>query len=686
MSTTKNRDIIIRKNEGVQMPWLNQDYLLRLLLTLSEDYLRKRCRPLFIQTGQGWEWEKINGSFYYRYEGIPNKAPTYYRNQLPTRYELIDMANDPVQEAPAELIADVFAEYLNTHFTNYLHLYGNCNEKQQESLSKAAALIQGCIDHVTNNKIDVRKKDFWIEAATYFQQQDLKYIPHNFRCLKDKVIAVMTGDQISDVIKLPRAGNDNRSLFNDQEVRSWVLTLRGMGKNFTNSYIIRKIQYACAVTGKPVPSERWIGSIMEEPNTNYLTALGRFGDNGRLAVMHKTYVPIKNALFAGDCWQMDGTRVNLIDHKHTYADGTKGMAYLYIVCIRDVHSGDILGYSYSLAEDRWMYLNALKMAVKETGYLPYQLVRDRFPGHDTEEYQNFETDIKNRGVKVTETSKATGKAQIERFFLTWQDCFMQDSDYYYGLGIKSRRKSAHRSEEYLKQMKAKARKEKFDFDGACDETDILLEAYRTTELCKYSRKHKQVEKSPKQLHADSEKPHVIEISSHQFTYLFGLKKELQIKRGGMITTEIQKYPFMYRCTDHNVISQYDKVLIVYQLEDLSTIHLYEISDKAVKKYLGTANEIDAPQLYGPNAEFDKLNREQAIIREINLQREQEYSLKMASGSDIVSFLSPNSTPKHQYNMIEDNILNNYSDKVGSNTAVTDEPTIPDANDEILSQL
>lgn len=676
--------IIISRENGTAYPWLHQAYLLTSLPTLTETYLRVRCRPLYKEKGAAWKWKKIDGEFYYHYEFIPNKAPNYYRSQLLTRYELIDMAGEVKQQAASKSLSEHFTDYLNSHYMEYLHLYGGYNERQQAALARAAAMIQGCIDYITINKVDIRKKEFWFEAATLFATQDAKYIPHNFRCLKDKVTAVMQGDKISDVIKLPREGNDNRSLYNDEEVKAWILQLRGMGQNFTNSYIIRKVQYVCYVTGKPVPSERWIGGVMEEPNTNYLTALGRYGENGRQATMYKGYVPLQNAMFAGDCWQIDGTRVNIIDHKHTRVDGTKKQDYLFIVCVRDVHSGDILGYSLGIAEDRWMYLSALKMAVKETGYLPYQLVRDRFPGHNTDEYISFEKDLTIRGVKITETSKETGKAQLERHFDTWQTVFMQDSPYYYGQGILSRRKFAHRSEEYLKNIRAKARKDGWDFDAACNETERLVHAYRTTALNAYSRKHKMVEKSPVQLHQDSEKPHVINVSPQQITYLFGLKKELQLKNGGLIKTEIQKYHFIYRTTNHSVVANHSRVMVVYELEDLSTIHLYEISDKPVKKYLGTAEEVDAPQIYGPDAEMDKLSKQKAIVASMNQQREEEYQLKMAAGSDIVSYLTPNSTNKHKSNAVEDILLNTPCTE--TTTAPVQEQPATTYNDDVLNQL
>jgi hypothetical protein len=687
IATPSRSEVILRRSNGTQSVWLKQEYLLKALSTLTEDYLRIRCRPNYKKNKQCWKFEKINGAFFYEYASIPNKAPTFYKSQLPTVYELTDAANDTTQDAPSVSMADVFNDYINNHFTTYLNLYTDCTFQQAAQLSKSAALIQGCIDYIVSNKVDVRKKHFWLQAAEYFRQQDYKYIPHNFRVLKAKVLSVMQGDSIKDAIKLPRQGNENRLTHTDEEIKSWVLQLRGMGENYTNAYIIRKIQYACEISGKQTPSERWIGTIMQQHNTKYLTALNRYGDNGRFAVMYKGYVPLQNALYAGDCWQIDGTRVNIISHKSTNAEVVSRQEFLYIVCVRDVHSGDILGWSFGLAEDRWMYINALKMAVKESGYLPYQLVRDRFPGHNTPEYINFETDLTIRGVKITETSSATGKAQLERFFSTWQTVFMQDSAYYYGEGIRSTRPYAHRSEAYLKDIISKAKKDGWNFEDACNETEIMIDAYRSTQLCKYSRKHKMVEKSPIELHTDSEKPHVIKISSHQFTYLFGLRKELQLKRGGLLITEIQKYQFIYRCTDHKIVSKYDKVMIVYQMEDLSKVYLYEVSDKPVKLFLGEAAEADQPQIYGANTSFDTLAKQIAIVKEMKEQQQQEYQYKVASGSDIVSLLKPTSTKKHQYNMVEDSfLLNSYGNGMESNNLQTVSKRTGTGGDDLLSQL
>lgn len=665
-------EIMIRKENGKSVPWLAQSYVLKACDSLSEEYLRVRVRPLYRSnvpscfqnnnilpdTGKAWRWAKIDGQIFYCYDNIPNVAPNYYQTNFPCRRDLVEIAGESQQTIST--LESHLTDYYQHHYITYLSQYGDCSKMQQRYLAQAAAITQGCIDYITQRSVDIKKKTFFMQVAAWLEANDVKYLPFNYRRLKEKIVSVMEGEAINEVISLPRKGNDNRRVFNDAEIESWIMQMRVLGNNYTNAHIIRKVQQACELTLKPVPSVRWIGQVMEKPNTDYITALHRYGSEGRYGVFARGYIPLKNAVFAGDCWQVDGTRVNLIDHKHkrTDAEGkeTKSQEYLYMIMVRDVHSGDILGHSFGLAEDRWHYINALKMAVENAGYLPWQLVFDRFPGHNTPEFMSFQQDIENRGVKVTFTSKSTGKAKIERWIETFQDCFLQDSSFYYGQGIKSRRKYAHRSEEYLKSARKKAAASGWDFDAACNETDNMITAYRTTPLCKYSRKHSIVQKSPSELHQDSDKPNVIIIEQHSLAYIFGLRKEIQIKNGGLIHTDIMKYPFIYRITDYSVISKHKSVIICYTLDDLSQVHLYEVSDKPLKKYLGVAQEAKQPQLYGPNAEWGELNRQKAIIREIDHQRETELSQRLVSGSDIVSILMPGSTSKHKYEAAETNLL------------------------------
>ena len=532
-------DIFIQKERTARTLWLSHDLLLRACSSLTDGYLRKarteykkevapsyHDRDILPNTGKAWRFAKVDGRFYYAYENIPDKAPSMYRSQLPSAEELVNAGTlaTAAQETDLEVF---FKDHLKNHYTDYLHCYGDCTEVQQKNLAKAAAIMEAALTWVRKHNVNLKKYDFINEFTELLKKYDVPYLPQNPRVFKPRLQELMNDVAIAEIVRLPREGNNNAKKYNDEEVRSWVIQLRGMdGLNFTNTYIIRKIKQMCVLTEKPAPSDRWVGAIMEEHNTKYLTAAARYGSNGRFSAIYRGYVPLKNALFAGDCWQVDGTRFNIIDHKETIVneEGKKETVtqFLYIIAVRDVHSGDIVGWHFDTKEDRWAVFNAIKMAAKETGYLPYQITFDRFPGHNTPEMQNFLQELEQCGVDVVFTHKATGKGSLERWFGTLQTVFMQESKYYYGQGIKSRRNYAHRSAEYIKRVRTEAHKAGFDWSAAVEDANKVIEAYRHTAYNTYSRKHALVQQSPASLHESSEKPNVRPLEEHQMWFLFGL--------------------------------------------------------------------------------------------------------------------------------------------------------------------
>jgi hypothetical protein len=305
-----------------------------------------------------------------------------------------------------------------------------------------------------------------------------------------------------------------------------------------------------------------------------------------------------------------------------------------------VHSGDLIGWHFDLKEDRWAVFNALKMAIKETGYLPYEIAFDRFPGHNTPEMQHYLAGIRQLGTKVTFVHEAQGKAGLERWFGTLQTVFMQDSRYYYGQGIQSRRNYAHRSTEYLKLLRRDARAEGFSFDDAVAEATRIIEAYRNTALCAYSRKHSTVKLSPSQLFEHSEKPNVRHLEEHEMWWLCGLRIELPFHGAGLIKKEIQKIPFYYRTKDYGIISRHQRVLVCYDTEDLSQVLLYATGDGPLNQFLGRAYAEEEAQAFGPDAQWGEISRRKALIKEFEGYREQELEYRQAVGSDIIAVLSP----------------------------------------------
>ena len=345
-----------------------------------------------------------------------------------------------------------------------------------------------------------------------------------------------------------------------------------------------------------MPSVSWFEGILADFE-NKLMAIGRWGEKGRNAQIYKHYNPIENALYAGDCWQMDGTRANLISYK----DETGKERFAYMVVVRDVHSGAILGLSIGLAESAWMYINALRMAVQNTGYLPYEIVTDRFPGHNKKDWVELTDRLKISGVKITYTHEATGKAKLERFFNTLQSVFMALSNYYYGEGIQGHRPFSHRSAEALNKMKKAAKEVGWSFDKACDETENIIGIYNATPLSKYSDKFKKIDKSPLQLHEDSPKENVKIIPVWKTLKYFGYHKTLTI-RSSYIITEFQNTEYIY-APSIEIVLKHKEVMIAYDLNNLNSVHVFTADGRT---YLGEAQEQKRAQVYGPNADYSGL--------------------------------------------------------------------------------
>lgn len=671
--------IIIRRsnNEPQSTVWLQQALLTQLLGVDEASfnlYLRVKARPQFIKdvlpchrnheffpqskNNRAYRWAKFNGEFYYEYDSIPNKAPTNYADRLPSRSELIELKKASQNLALVTPLESYFKAYVNDNYKQYFTQYGYYTKDQQNKLSKAAAFVDcSKIYFQQNNLHSSRDNGVYKELTKLLEETGATYLPKHYRNLKQVLCEAINGKPTVELVTLKRAGNTNAVQHShDEEVASWIVNMRYEGKNFTNSHIIRKVQWLCSISDKKVPSERWIGEQMETANSKFLTAAGRYGAKGKFGQSQRAYTPFANALYAGDCWQVDGSRMNLVNFKQkvTIIDEATGKerkldkeTFLTCVAVRDVHSGQVLGHCFNLAENRWTYIEAIKMAVETAQYLPYEIVFDKFPGHNTEDFKNFIIDLENRGVKVTITHLAEGKAKMERWFGTLQTVFMQDSNYYYGEGIQSKNAYAHRSKEYLKQLRKDAHQQGWNSDTACDEASSIIEAYNTTKYSYYSRKFKHIDFTPTQVHEQSEKPNVKPFAASDFAYLFGIKRKAKIANMGLIDFQVNNVMFNYRCSNYEVLSRYQYVTICYMLEDMSKIELYEISDTPLKKHLGTAQEIPQIVPYGKNA-FDGYGKQQAIIKEMLEFRNQELEYKQAVGFDSMTILEAGQAKKYAY--------------------------------------
>jgi hypothetical protein len=647
--------------------WISEELLIEFITGLDEPFLRKNARPRYRasvksryhnqaflpDTGKSWRYARKNGQFYYDYDRIPAER----RALLPSKDDLVRAARETQAQDRLQPLRQSFQEAIDAEFKAYLVHYAEETDTRCRELSRAAAVLVAVRREQVRRGVDSRSMTLFKDAERLVKERGgIRYFPRDHRIIKQKALDERPA---YDVIKLPRKGNTNSRKWDDPSTLAMLLMMRNDPRNDTSATVRRRFKRLMVLADKKCPSDSWIDMKLAENATKFLTA-GRYG-SGRYAHQFQTYVPIKGAAYAGDCWQMDGTRINF--QAHRTPDGRDKC--LFITTVYDVHSRDLVGYALAESEDRWTYVEALDMAVNHTGYLPYELVTDRFPGHNTEEWEHITRRLEKRGTKMTVTSTKTGKALNERFFGTLQSVFLSEHDMYYGEGIQSKSLAAHRSPEHKARALKEAKKTGWTEQDAIRELVPILEKYRDTPLSSYSRRYATITESPRQLHNESDKPSVKVLDDLDRVDLFCMEKALQIRNVNMLRTEINKQVYHYRVADYDTYKNHKRVRVAYDVNDLSRVHLFEDSDQLNRKYLGEALEERAVARYGAEGSEENVAQAKARADRALVRRNEEMAAQEVAAAELAvqyPLLSDKTTVGDAETMIIEQLSNHYLGK------------------------
>lgn len=633
-------DILVRAvRSGQQTVWVSERLLVSVCDGLTNSYLRQKARYEYLKTvpthrrkqdimpdtEASWRFGKFGGQFYYDLERIPDKAPAQYRSKLPSADELLEMLESSKNDQRFSALEKVVKKAVTTDYTGFYPAYTGYDVKKTDALARCAAALEAVHRYIMANEVDVRKNEVFADFSLCVSRFGLPYLPSNVRRLKEKVLRLLGGETATEVVTLPREGNANAKKYDDPEVISWLMVMRSAGFNTTAVYISRRVQKLCALNDKRVPSISWLEHYLATTQTKNLTPR-RYGANGRLAMNYSGYVPMAGAVYAGDVWMMDGTRVNFIEFTH---DGNTWQ-HLVVVMVYDLHSGAMVGRSYGTAENRWLYQDALAKAATRYGYLPHTIVCDRFPGHNTPEWGELTAKMRRIGTTMEVVHTMQGKAKMERAIDVVQMAGMQTSDKYYGQGVQSRRDYAHRSEETLNEMRKRARSEGWNMEQAIQEAEKAFERYNEMPYNEQSTK-RTIKETPLQLHDSSEKPHAYKANGYEMLHLFGFSKRIQVRNMGMIVTEINKvkYTYVVAASDWSVIRKHKEVVMYYDLEDLDRVQLYTATDRADdEQFLCEATEQKAVQWAGPSKDEKAMGKARKRIADIKKQNAEEMARHM----------------------------------------------------------
>ncbi len=478
-------------------------------------------------------------------------------------------------------------------------------------LCRAAGILKTTVEWYEANGVDwksygpVREVIQWMNSNSDYLGK--KYLPSNPIRLMEKVRAVGVEKRpLSEVVTLPRAGNNNRATAKkDMWWQQVAIHLRTSGANHSQRAIYRRLSNVAALESREIPSESTVMNFLRDTET--LTVAMHTDLNNRKRQRHRAITPIARPVNPDACWEMDGTRFPIAPHLtgDKTKSGQKETKSLYVVAVRDVYSGAWLGYWFGYAESEHSYRQALKMAVEVTGRLPYELRHDRFPGHNTPTWEHLSDSLEKHGVKISKTSASTGKASTERAFRTLQDVFVSGRAGWTGQGIKSTLSHARPTETYMSRMIKRLLAEGWNYDASWMEAADIMAEMNHTPYSVYSKAHPNLTLSPWEMYeqagidTEGRSLDIIERSE-----LFWLSRTVQIA-GNLIAITDRGQKYTYRIGDENYSlirhcqKKGAKVVLRHDQSDFSQVMIFSESGE----FLTELNESKIPSTYGKNADW-----------------------------------------------------------------------------------
>lgn len=610
-----------------------------------------------------------------RYNTLSSKYQTFFRDRYTKGLEPAHFIGmQPVKEEHTLLdhVLEAYEDYQGflRYYTNVTVGDERRTAKARKYLARAASCMSAIHIYYSQQNLSISNRKPIIEVSQYLLDEKEALWPKPFgymkcsvRHIQEALKSLADGASIDEVINQPRLGNENTLGESHSYIKGAVARILTSGKNTTVADIVRKVQYLCVREELAKPSESTIYKYVGELKA--ITNLQRFGESSKASTSSRFSIPTARAMYAGDCWEMDGTRVQLQPYRKAPSPveraGGEVLSYLYIVAVRDVYSGAFLGWSFGLSESGLMYREALKMAVSLSGYLPYELRHDKFPGHNSDEMERLFESLSNRGVKLTKTSVAAGKVHIERGFGTLQSVFEMDRREWVGQGIRSSRNYARPTAEYLAKTHKQLKAEGFTWEESWRAENEVVMTYNATPLSVYSKKYRNIEHSPLQIHDnDTERPNIIRIENYDIADLFWATRKIQI-RNFAINIEVNRQAYTYMLNDetkyYDIVRNHTSVLVKFDASDMSEVMLF---DALYNTYLNSVKAFDNIQLYGPDAEYDRLAAEKAKNKALKARLNSELQeVQSGCDDDVLGITIGHLLPKANQELAENSAYANY---------------------------
>jgi transposase InsO family protein len=480
--------------------------------------------------------------------------------------------------------------------------------------------------------------------------------------LRQKIkAAIQAGERgVVAVIQPKNLGNTARLKYSIWH-QHMAEVLYAQPRQYTYAQIHGMLNARAAQLGMEAVGWEWLKHYLARPEVQNRNLLPRMGKAHYRNVL-RPHTKRLEAVYAGDCWVMDGTRSAFAYRK---AGGATG--YLDLFVVLDAHSLMVVGWAAHDNEDALLVEAAIRRAIKATGHLPYEVLSDNSSAVKSELVRTLFDGFTRMGGQFRQRFAKVGNARdkvVERWFSTFDNTVCRAFGNWTGEGIKSKRDNARQAPEAYEAVKPHlpTRQEMLA------ELAYAIELYNT-QIPHESRKGAALGLSPAQRYAQSEKPHVTAVDTLLAAHLLWSRRTATV-RSSMVKLTLRHVEHFFRIRDVEAVDALNgtQVEVRYDADDLTEVAIFQRppsgssasggeraqficmaqAAKRVQGYAATQTEEDLRQAAADAAQADKMER----LREQLRQERDALAAQLAPTDTPLELFHPATGMKRSLNTAE----------------------------------
>ncbi|QNN44478.1 integrase catalytic domain-containing protein [Pedobacter roseus] len=299
-----------------------------------------------------------------------------------------------------------------------------------------------------------------------------------------------------------------------------------------------------------------------------------FRRNGRESINAAIYHPGRASVSSpGAQYQLDGTRLNIL-----YKDHNNEIGFLNLIVAIDIYSRRIVSHFMAKSENFLAYKTIIIDSVKNTGFLPAEILTDNLPALNSRPGITFFSKLKRLGVYCRRHSKLnpSDKGHVESWFGVFSSQFLKDVPGFLGDGITSKNKDGKPNSDLKEKYRNKAN------IMTRPDLEFLIES----KIKEYNSSYLYNNAHPNELFWEGKASKSIPVPQYLYPYIAFVEKEKYIKKTGFrLQAKGFYFDYCFPNKDLAIFERYLETTIVirYNPNKMDSVYLYK--DEVTQNYM-----------------------------------------------------------------------------------------------------